>query len=61
MCNHEPTTIHYSGSVPVETEGCEDVHFERYAVAEFLSAEKKFLPSTFIVICRQCMRMNVLI
>jgi len=40
MCNLEPTPIHYSGSVPVETEDCKDVQFKQHAVTEFLNAEK---------------------
>ena len=35
--NLVPTAVHYSSSVPVETEGCEDV---QYAGIEFLSVEK---------------------
>ena len=35
--NLKPTVVHYSSSVPVEMEGCEDV---QCGVIEFLSVEK---------------------
>jgi len=51
MCNLEPTAIHYSSSVPVETEDCKDVQFKQHAVTEFLSAEK--IPPIDIHCCMQ--------
>jgi len=38
--NLEPTAIHYSRSVPVKMQGCEDMLFKQCAAIEFLTAEK---------------------
>jgi len=38
--NLESTHTHNSGSVPVETDGCENMRFKQCAVIEFLTAEK---------------------
>ena len=55
--NFEPTAIHNSGSVPVTTEGYEDVRLKQCATIEFLTVEK-FLPPTFMP-CSGCMGINV--
>ena len=40
----EPTTIHNSGSLPIEMEGCEDVRFKQLAFIKLLITEK--IPTT---------------
>jgi hypothetical protein len=39
MCNLELTAIHNPGSMPVEMEGCEEVHFKVHATNELPTTE----------------------
>jgi hypothetical protein len=40
MGDLEPPTIHNSGSLPVQMEGCENVRFKQLAFIESLTTEK---------------------